>query len=98
MVSELVDRILCMQKDLDAYEYSFVNIMGMLVGKFGEGNVPSIQKCLAESCDVDERIDSLFRAAKELRMEYDQMKKSYDELNELYVEAISLREANSDDE
>lgn len=92
MVSELIDKILCMQKDLDAYEYSFVNIIGMLLGNFGKGNVPSIQKGLAESCAVDERIDSLFRAAKELRMEYDQMKKSYDELNELYSEAISLKE------
>lgn len=87
-----------MQKDLDAYEYSFVNIIGMLLGNFGEGKVPSIQKCLAESDDVDDRIDKLFRAAKELRMEYDQLQKSYDELNELYTEVIGLKEANSDDE
>lgn len=86
-----------MQKDLDAYEYSFVNIIRMLVGNFGEGNVPSIQKGLAESCDVDERIDSLFRAAKELRMEYDQLQKSYNELGELYSEAISLREVDNDE-
>ena len=97
MVSELIDKILCMQKDLDAYEYSFVNIIGMLLGNFGKGNVPSVQRCLAASNDVDDRINKLFRAAKELRMEYDQLQKSYNELGELYSEAINLREVNKDE-
>jgi len=77
--------ILSMRQDLDAYHFAFVNITGWLDGKFGEGSgrMPALLKSLASSEGVDDEIDVIYRAARDLREKYE---KQSVELKDMMVE------------
>lgn len=67
-----------MQRDLDAYHFAFVNIIGMLRGKFGGSFVPAISQNIAASKSVNDEIHDIFVSAKELREEYEKLAGSKD--------------------
>ena len=68
-----VKAIADMQRDLDAYHFAFVNIIGMLKGKFGGSFVPAISQDMAASERVNDEIHDIFLSAKELRKEYEKL-------------------------
>ena len=82
--------ILGMRQDLDAYHFAFINIIGWLDGKFGEGSgrVPALLKSLASSEDVDNEIDVIYRAARDLREKYDSLVIKYNDLNNQFDELV----------
>lgn len=73
-----VKTIADMQRDLDAYHFAFVNIIGMLRGKFGKSFVPAISQNMAASESVNDEIHDIFMSAKELREEYEKLIESKD--------------------
>ena len=78
-----VKTIANMQRDLDAYTFSFVNIIGWLDGKFEKTSLrPAIQVDLAASDGVNELItclykkcQNIFKRVKELEAEIEATKK-----------------------
>ena len=64
-----------MQRDLDAYNFAFTNIIGYLNGKFGGKFMPAMPLHTA-SKDVDEQIKAIFDAAVDLRRKYDELEKA----------------------
>lgn len=74
-----VEVVIGMQRDLDAYDFAFSNLIGYLRGKFGKNYKPAIMKHIANSEEVDCQIDALFEAAFELRSAYDKIIEKYGE-------------------
>lgn len=74
-----VEVVIGMQRDLDAYDFAFTNLIGYLHGKFGRTYKPAIIKGMAMSEDVNARIDALCTAAFELRSAYDKIIEKYGE-------------------
>lgn len=88
-MSDGLDKILAMQRDLDAYKFAFTNIMGYLDGRFGKGYKPAIMKGIAASDDVDSMIDAICRKAFELRERYEMEIERNDKRNNDGIERIS---------
>ena len=81
----LVKTITDMQRDLDAYHFAFINIIGMLRGKFGGSFVPAISQDIAASKSVNDEIHDIFISAKKLREGYERLSK------EQWNPALSIR-------
>ncbi len=75
-----------MQKDLDAYDFIFVNLIGFLKDKFRYGKAPAIGKGLAASAMVNDRISMLYSCTEQLRSDYDSLRRRYDGLSARYEE------------
>lgn len=69
----MMEEVREMQQDLDAYNYAFVNIIGHLKGKFGEGYKPAILGNIAMSETARSNIKQICEAAFELRRKYDEL-------------------------
>ena len=81
---DIVTIIRDMQRDLDAYNTVYVNIIGYLGGKFGKGYKPCIMEGLAASEEVNANIEDICKEAFELRGKYEEMCTKYDEMVEKY--------------
>ena len=68
-----VKAIADMQRDLDAYHFAFVNIIGILRGKFGGSFVPAISQDMAASQRVNDEIHDIFVSAKIIREVYEKL-------------------------
>lgn len=86
-----------MQRDLDAYRHSFVNIYGFLAGKFGVGKSPALAKDDAHSKEVNKLIGMLYDSAQRLRRSYDELQANMDGIIDEKLEAERRLEAMSRD-
>lgn len=75
-----VSSIAKMQKDLDAYDFAFTNIIGYLNGKFGDRRIPAIRTKIAHTDERNSLIEMIFQAAIDLRTKYEKLKKENDKL------------------
>ena len=66
-----------MQRDLDAYHFALGNIIGYLKGFFGELYRPAILKGIEATKEVADDVEMIFKAAIELREEYEKLKEKY---------------------
>lgn len=71
--ASFVKAIVDMQRDLDAYHFAFVNIIGILRGKFCGSFVPAISQDMAASQRVNDEIHDMFLSAKIIREVYEKL-------------------------
>ena len=72
-----VGKIADMQRDLDAYNVAFGNLIGYLKGRFGDTCKPVILKGMAATEEAEIKISMVCEAAFLLRERYDKLVEKY---------------------